>query len=191
MSINAEFRVRREQCGATQLEIARRAGVTAQSVKLWERGFYPLPGYGMDALESFEDDLDAWSEYARTMKIKKDGRSQKKVRIPFFRSQADLDFYLSTLTSSPALQLVLRGLDDTDALLTEDGYIVSVGRMNAILLAASRALVARGAAVERYYVDELCGSAELQAAQPLFAERQDPAANPEFFAPDGGVHCPE
>lgn len=189
MSINAEFRARRGRCGATQQEVALRAGVTVQTVKLWERGLYPLPGYGMDALESFEDDLDAWKSYARDLRIRRSGGAWKTVRIPYFRSQDDLDFYLSTLTDSPELQLVLRGLDDTDALISDNGYVVSVSRMNAILLAVSDELAARDVAVERYYVDELCESDSLHAAQPLLAEQQDPATNPEFFAPELGVHC--
>lgn len=189
MSINAEFRARRDQCGATQQEVALRAGVTVQTIKLWERGLYPLPGYGLDALESFEDDLDAWRSYAQDMRIGCRARTQKTVRIPYFRSQDDLDFYLSTLTDSPELRLVLRGLDNSDALRSDDGYVVSVSRMNAILLAVADELARREVAVERYFVDELCDSGRLHAAQPLFSEQQDPATNPEFFAPELGVHC--
>ena len=190
MSINAEFRIRRERCGATQLELAKRAGVTAQSVKLWERGLYPIPIYGVAALESLEADLDAWKLHTEQFALDacRHPDASRLVRIPFFRTQDDLDFYLSTLAPTAALTTFLHGQTNSDAIPDESENPISIGRANELLTASADVLAAKGVAVERYYVDELASSPELQEAQPLLAEAKDPRVNPEFFDPASGIH---
>lgn len=189
MSINAEFRVRRERCGATQLDLAKRAGVTAQTVKLWERGFYPIPSYGMAALEGLEADLESWvlftEQCADGDRCRADG--SRVVRIPFFRTQDDLDLYLSTLAPTDALKTFLLGHSDGGALPDDGECAISTGRANVLLTASADALAERGVAVERYYVDELASSTQLQAARPLFAEKEGPQASSAFFDPAAGT----
>lgn len=184
MSINAEFRARRERCGATQAELARRAGVTVQTVKLWERGVHPLPEYGLRALEGFEADLDEWARFSRRLPegALGGGGAARAVRIPFFRSQDDLGFYLSTLADTPGLRLLLRGAGE-DA--PGEGWgEVSASRANVLLAASADAFAERGVPVERYYVDEMRGSSALRDALPLLAEKADPRDDPGFFDPD-------
>ena len=189
MSINAEFRARRERCGATQLELAKRAGVTAQTVKLWERGFYPIPSYGMAALESLETDLESWRLFTKQCAVgyRRHADGSRVVRIPFFRTQDDLDFYLSTLAPTPALRMFLRGRSDDGAQPDDGECAVSTGRANELLTATADVLAGKGVAIERYYVDELASSPELQAARPLFTETKGPQASTAFFEPAAGA----
>ncbi len=189
MSINAEFRVRRERCGVTQLELARRAGVSVQSVKLWERGFYPLPDYGMDALESFEDELEKWKRHVAQLDFGRDERrkSSLTIRIPFFRSQSELEFHQSTLASTKELDGILEGLANRGATADDEENPISVSRANELLTCATEVLRGRGVAVERYYVDELKDSQTLRSAQPLLPEIADPNENPELFDPAEAV----
>jgi surface protein len=90
-SANApNFRARREQCGATQSEIAKACGVSVQTVKNWEKGRTAIPEIAFSILDWFE------RPFAIAEKLAKDFM-YPEVRIPFFRTLGELVWWTSTL----------------------------------------------------------------------------------------------
>ncbi len=189
MPHDAEFRARRERCGATQRDIAKEAGVTVQSVKLWERGVHPLASCGVDALEEFEAEYCLWEMQAQHLVETAPAELMRGcVRIPFFRSQEDLDFYLSTLAPATRLERILAGVENLSGETRLLRREISFTRMNASMLRAAEVIAENSGFSEHYYVDQLIEDESLQKMRPLITEKQDPLANPEFFDPAAGPH---
>ncbi len=96
-SANApNFRARREQCGATQSEIAKACDVTVQTVKNWEKGKTSIPEIAFTVLDWFERSFDIAEKLVKDFEFSA-ASIGNAVRIPFFRSLGELVWWVSTL----------------------------------------------------------------------------------------------
>lgn len=96
-SANApNFRARREQCGATQSEIAKACDVTVQTVKNWEKGKTSIPEIAFSVLDWFERSFDIAEKLVEDFEFSA-ASIGNAVRIPFFRSLGELVWWVSTL----------------------------------------------------------------------------------------------